>query len=214
MAKHRKRKNPKTNHSVMEIFSKVQQGLSDSGFHLSITEISQCCAFYPQNIKSQGIIIDFMAEPNPIFVGCIEKGADFDSLEGEVLRNINTSQKLCMLVKNIPVGLYKRMCKGMVEVIDIDAGVYFLLGLDTGRIKIGYSKNVRKRVRSLQLSENAHTLCVFEGSQQDEKAFHKQFEQHRVVGEWFESNPELLEFISEIKLEQAINAGSNWHTLN
>ena len=73
--------------------------------------------------------------------------------------------------------------------------VYFLQGKVTKLIKIGISHNPRKRIKSLQLSEDVDFLGAIEGDKCLESQLHEDFAPYRKIGEWFEPAPELVAFI-------------------
>jgi hypothetical protein len=82
----------------------------------------------------------------------------------------------------------------------IKEDVYFIQKVDGGDIKIGISFDVRARLGSLatQAGMEMKLLGVIPRAGRDtEKALHRRFSQHRLMGEWFRNNPELLFFISE-----------------
>lgn len=82
--------------------------------------------------------------------------------------------------------------------------IYFLRHINTGLIKIGYSDQFCRRLlvhlRKFGALEN---LGFMDGTMQDEKAIHRRFryanQRWDVTGllgvEWYESAPELVEFI-------------------
>lgn len=65
--------------------------------------------------------------------------------------------------------------------------VYFIKDEATGFVKIGYSNNPQKRLKSLQTSSaNKLTLIeAIEGNKKLEETLHTTFAEHRVRGEWF-----------------------------
>ena len=82
--------------------------------------------------------------------------------------------------------------------------VYFVKSLETSRIKIGYTKNLKQRLSKMQ-TDSAETLKVvfaFESLPLDEKTLHAALSHDRHHGEWFEVTPELLEYIEEQKIEE------------
>lgn len=79
--------------------------------------------------------------------------------------------------------------------------IYFIQGITTGRIKIGISKDPKKRLDRMQLSEQAVLLSAFRGSRITEQQLHIQFKKHRVHGEWFEPADEILQFIEKFDSE-------------
>ena len=77
--------------------------------------------------------------------------------------------------------------------------VYFITD-GMGHVKIGYTGDVAARLRELQAC-NAFTLRilgVLSGGHEAEGILHKRFAAHRVRGEWFRLNSEILEFIANI----------------
>lgn len=79
-----------------------------------------------------------------------------------------------------------------VEKVD---GVYVIKGQDSGRLKIGFSKNIYQRIRHLQIAspERLELVCVLDSS---EKYVHHLAREHRLHGEWFE--PEALDVLADI----------------
>ena len=75
--------------------------------------------------------------------------------------------------------------------------IYFIQNELTKNIKIGYSNDPEKRIKSLKTSipENISILKVINGSRIEEKQIHKMFDKYRITGEWFYENKEILEFI-------------------
>lgn len=75
--------------------------------------------------------------------------------------------------------------------------VYFIQPAAGGPIKIGFAGNIRFRVSELQIGcpVKLAVLGVIPASMSKEKEIHSQFAHLRQDGEWFESAPELLEFI-------------------
>ena len=73
--------------------------------------------------------------------------------------------------------------------------VYFLLGKTTNLVKIGYSVDVERRIKSMQLSEETELIHVItEVTQSKEKELHRQFEHLREIGEWFRLEKDLIDF--------------------
>lgn len=76
--------------------------------------------------------------------------------------------------------------------------VYFIQA-ETGEIKIGYTNNPRKRLRTAQIYSpcNLELLAVINGDRSKEHHIQSMFQDSRLHGEWFEQTPELLDFIQE-----------------
>lgn len=74
--------------------------------------------------------------------------------------------------------------------------VYFIESSDL--IKIGFSNDVRSRVRSViaTLREGGKFLGCMPGDRTVEQHLHKRFAEHREYGEWFRRTPELEGIIS------------------
>lgn len=69
--------------------------------------------------------------------------------------------------------------------------VYFIQRGD--RIKIGYSTNLTTRLRALK---GDRVLLALPGSRAHESALHELFKAHRIEGEWFRPDAEIMEFIA------------------
>jgi len=87
--------------------------------------------------------------------------------------------------------------------------VYFIQASADGPIKIGSSKNVRKRLREMQTSSSKKlNLIVGEsGGKERESALHAIFHEDRIRGEWFKRSIPLLNYILELlrlKVEQFV----------
>lgn len=77
--------------------------------------------------------------------------------------------------------------------------IYFVQAGDAGPIKIGYTGSLKRRLPHLQngAHEPLKVLGVRQGDQSDEKALHRRFDAHRLRGEWFRPDNEILAFLSE-----------------
>lgn len=76
--------------------------------------------------------------------------------------------------------------------------VYFILSGAPGRpIKIGVSRSLRDRLTDLQLAspDPLHVLLTYEGDRQEERVLQRRFEKHWIQGEWFRSDPEIVDYI-------------------
>ncbi|MEU0752016.1 GIY-YIG nuclease family protein [Streptomyces albogriseolus] len=75
-----------------------------------------------------------------------------------------------------------------------DSVVYFLA--NGGRVKIGYTTNLRSRLASLALRSDA-VLLVLHGGPELERALHARFSAYRNDStEWFELSPEIFKYIA------------------
>jgi hypothetical protein len=74
--------------------------------------------------------------------------------------------------------------------------VYFLRMGDA--LKIGFSRNVGTRLRSIQTAcpEPAEIVKIIPGTDQTERYFHAHFAAHRLSGEWFRLDGELAAFVA------------------
>ena len=90
--------------------------------------------------------------------------------------------------------------------LELKSGVYFLRNLDNGLLKIGYGKNLVRRIRQIQSAFNligydenlkliAIHLCFEPHLGITELFFHNEFKEKKVKGEWFDiSDNELTDF--------------------
>jgi DNA-binding Xre family transcriptional regulator len=75
--------------------------------------------------------------------------------------------------------------------------IYFVQRAN-GNIKIGFTDNIKDRLRSLQGAyDGVELLGIMEGDRATEKALHNQFRFCWVEGEFFVDTFELLEYIAE-----------------
>ena len=79
------------------------------------------------------------------------------------------------------------------------AYVYFVQAINSGMIKIGFSNNPNRRLRSLATgsAEPLQLLGSFLANPSDEKALHNRFGHLREIGEWFRADHDLLTFIEQ-----------------
>lgn len=77
--------------------------------------------------------------------------------------------------------------------------VYFIT--DGDAIKIGHATNVKKRLSSLQSghSKRLTVLTTVSGCVMSEYSLHQRFAHLRISGEWFRPEPELADFIRELR---------------
>lgn len=75
---------------------------------------------------------------------------------------------------------------------EVNQRVYFI-GSQSGPIKIGIAVNPLSRLSTLQTGhhEKLELLATCDGGQERERAYHKQFADRRLSGEWFERCPEI-----------------------
>ena len=75
--------------------------------------------------------------------------------------------------------------------------IYFIQAADNGLIKIGYTDDIKQRLRTLRTMspERLYLMKVIKGDQKQETLLHKRFNCLRSHGEWFRPERELLEYI-------------------
>ena len=81
------------------------------------------------------------------------------------------------------------------------AVIYFTQDMQNKTIKIGYSKNPKKRRAGLQSSNSSPLILLgaIHGGLEHEYAYHQKFAQYRLHGEWFKADilPAVLEIIAK-----------------
>lgn len=79
--------------------------------------------------------------------------------------------------------------------------VYFIQAERTNMVKIGFSTNVAKRLRSLQTacSTKVRLLVAIPGNREAERAYHEQFSRSREQGEWFRPTADILAEVSRLQ---------------
>jgi hypothetical protein len=78
--------------------------------------------------------------------------------------------------------------------------VYFVQAA-SGPVKIGWTKDIRERLKMLQANNFDTLTCLgaAEGSTTDEAQFHRRFGKHLIRGEWFQPAPEILEAARSVR---------------
>jgi hypothetical protein len=79
-------------------------------------------------------------------------------------------------------------------------GKCYFIGADDGAIKIGFSIDPARRLRDIQACSPivVDILAVREGGEAREAAYHVQFAEHRLHGEWFARHPDILAEIARL----------------
>lgn len=79
--------------------------------------------------------------------------------------------------------------------------VYFIQAHQTGLIKIGYTKSIISRFKSLQnqTSDFLILLIHMSGTRKLERDLHEMFAEYRLQGEWFAPGERLLGLIDELR---------------
>lgn len=88
--------------------------------------------------------------------------------------------------------------------------VYFVAMGD--HLKIGFAKNVKKRVADLQVGSPVplEIVHVHGGSREDEIRLHEQFARYSANGEWFEKAPDIMRLIARLKTSWRDPIFSSW----
>ena len=83
------------------------------------------------------------------------------------------------------------------ENVDGGAEVYIIGSLHFGFVKIGYSKDVRKRLKQIQTGcpFELDIIARFPGTVAIEKSLHDKYDEYRLRGEWFKYEGKLKEAI-------------------
>ena len=82
--------------------------------------------------------------------------------------------------------------------------IYFVQDTVLKYIKIGYTNNIKRRIKDLQVG-NPHKLeliAQINGGKNKEERLHKKFDKYNIRNEWFEPNEEILKYISEINVKE------------
>jgi hypothetical protein len=86
----------------------------------------------------------------------------------------------------------------------VEAGVTcYFIGGETGPVKIGYTRNLQRRLRDMQLHSPLplSALASTGGGCFAEAEYHERFAAHRLHGEWFERHPDILAEIARLNQE-------------
>ncbi len=78
--------------------------------------------------------------------------------------------------------------------------IYFLLNEKVNQLKIGRSTNVYKRIKTLQTAcgVSLTLLATIPGHVKEEKNLHRRFAALRVLGEWFNFEAPLREYVGSL----------------
>jgi hypothetical protein len=89
----------------------------------------------------------------------------------------------------------------MPMLVPITGYVYFIQIDRIGPIKIGFTKDLGKRLMGLQVSSPypLRILCLFPGNENMEKEIHDSYREMRMEGEWFLPHPFILKEIDCFK---------------
>ena len=77
--------------------------------------------------------------------------------------------------------------------------IYFIKSAN--KVKIGYTKNVRKRKKYIQshCSEKCELLVLIPGDRKLEKEIHQHFKKYKSHGEWFLLGEDLKNYIKRLQ---------------
>lgn len=91
-------------------------------------------------------------------------------------------------------------CYEVIEVAALTQLVYFIQSGEEGPIKIGIARDPESRLAALQTGhhEELRLLAITHGGADQEGAYHMQFAEHRIRGEWFEPHPDILAEIDRL----------------
>jgi hypothetical protein len=86
------------------------------------------------------------------------------------------------------------------KLLKTEGYIYFVQGESGGPIKIGHSIDPEKRIKELQTGypDMLKLLFMIPGSEERERQVHKMLSKHRLNGEWFRPDAELLEKVQEL----------------
>jgi hypothetical protein len=89
--------------------------------------------------------------------------------------------------------------------------IYAISNSTNNTIKIGYSKNPKKRLAELQVATADPLVLLFSfvGDFQLEQQIHRQLEDYRVSGEWFMNCTQVLEVLGNYRIDQFSPATHN-----
>lgn len=85
--------------------------------------------------------------------------------------------------------------------------IYIIRAGDNGPVKIGKADDVELRRADLQTGhhETLHIIRVIDTADHTEAALHRRFAQHRIRGEWFHFDPEMLTFVPPFASQRAVH---------
>ena len=148
------------------------------------------------------------------------KKSYLDSLEDEIIKCRSNGMSLRDIAKEVGIShqavkrILVRTGKGKFKEMpnDIYAErvekeypkyfVYFIQDEFSGRIKIGTTKDVRDRLKRIQIFSPISSLKIIgcmEGSYKKENFLHRKFKKFRLHGEWFEPSEEIFNFLEQNK---------------
>ncbi|RPI71428.1 MAG: helicase, partial [Geobacteraceae bacterium] len=139
---------------------------------------------------------------------CLDKYQHFDELTSRQLSTITHSDLEDLVEKE---GLSEYDVERLTETltlwgalpINCPGSVYFIQSEKTHAVKIGFTSGpIEKRLASLQTAHpyKLQLLAALAGTVAYEKSLHDRFAKFRLEGEWFEPHPDLMAFVSVVRL--------------
>jgi hypothetical protein len=88
--------------------------------------------------------------------------------------------------------------------------IYFVGNKDIGRVKIGFTGDIRRRFSTIKMHSpvELEIFLFINGTQKYEKSLHEKFAKHKKHGEWFDLCPEIIAFIEQHKKVDISNLGT------
>ena len=120
------------------------------------------------------------------------------SLEAAAAR---ISPKLRLMLAQQTATKLKGMSRGLGNTSEGRIGcVYFLEG-PGGAIKIGYARDLTKRLASLQTGSpvRLRVLATVQGGSRLEREYHREFAGYALHGEWFSDNPRIRREVARLR---------------
>lgn len=83
----------------------------------------------------------------------------------------------------------------------ISGHVYFIQGESGGPVKIGYTTDIKRRLKELQSGsiDILQILLVVPGNKVYEQYLHSKFENYRLKGEWYKPDPKIFEYMDKLR---------------
>lgn len=85
--------------------------------------------------------------------------------------------------------------------LEYESLVYFILQRKYNAVKIGFTTDIDQRISAIRtfcpMHNDIKLLFWFDGSQEEEREFHRRFRSYRLDGEWFSLEGELKDFVDE-----------------
>ncbi len=153
--------------------------------------------------KLKGMIAAYKGCECDMSVCMMDMLNDLDAV-GEILRSngVESVWFLKLLAHNGIVSMFDRESerKHSAE----DSFVYILSSEKTKLTKIGYSSNVRQRIKALQNSgpDGLILKCLIRGGIETESMLHKKYASKRKHGEWFSLSEEDIQSLQSISVNQ------------